>query len=48
MALVLITHDLVWSPKIADRVVVMNKGEIVETGTAGDIYHMPCTPIRAS
>ncbi len=39
MALVLITHDLGVVAEIADRVVVMNSGEIVETGTARDIYH---------
>ena len=39
MALVLITHDLGVVAEIADRVVVMNGGEIVETGTARDIYH---------
>ena len=39
MALVLITHDLGVVAEIADRVVVMNGGEIVETGSARDIYH---------
>jgi peptide/nickel transport system ATP-binding protein len=41
MALVLITHDLGVVAEIADRVVVMNRGEIVETGTARDVYHAP-------
>jgi peptide/nickel transport system ATP-binding protein len=41
MALVLITHDLGVVAEIADRVVVMNRGEIVETGTARDVYHSP-------
>jgi peptide/nickel transport system ATP-binding protein len=44
MALVLITHDLGVVAEIADRVVVMNKGEIVETGTARDVYHTPQHP----
>jgi peptide/nickel transport system ATP-binding protein len=41
MALVLITHDLGVVAEIADRVVVMNSGEIVETGTVRDVYHRP-------
>jgi peptide/nickel transport system ATP-binding protein len=41
MALVLITHDLGVVAEIADRVVVMNKGEIVETGSVRDVYHAP-------
>lgn len=41
MALVLITHDLGVVAEIADRVVVMNKGEIVETGSVRDVYHQP-------
>ena len=39
MGLVLITHDLGVVAEVADRVVVMNAGEIVETGTPSEIYH---------
>lgn len=38
MGLLLITHDLGVVAEVADRVVVMNAGEIVETGTAAQIY----------
>ncbi|NGP18989.1 ABC transporter ATP-binding protein [Devosia aurantiaca] len=44
MGLVLITHDLGVVAEIADRVVVMNKGEIVETGTVREVYHAPKHP----
>ncbi|MCD7059720.1 ABC transporter ATP-binding protein [Pelagibacterium xiamenense] len=41
MGLLLITHDLGVVAEIADRVVVMNAGEIVEEGTAHEVYHNP-------
>ncbi|MGJ8609635.1 MAG: ABC transporter ATP-binding protein [Octadecabacter sp.] len=44
MGLLLITHDLGVVAEVADRVVVMNSGEIVETGTARDVYHNPHHP----
>lgn len=44
MAMVLITHDLGVVAEIADRVVVMNKGVIVETGTPREVYHAPKHP----
>jgi peptide/nickel transport system ATP-binding protein len=44
MGLVLITHNLGVVAEIADRVVVMNGGEIVEQGTAHDVYHHPRHP----
>ena len=44
MGLLLITHDLGVVAEVADRVVVMNAGEIVETGSARDVYHNPHHP----
>ncbi|WMT90392.1 ABC transporter ATP-binding protein [Pelagibacterium sp. H642] len=44
MGLVLITHDLGVVAEIADRVIVMNEGEIVERGTAREVYHNPQHP----
>lgn len=44
MGLLLITHDLGVVAEVADRVVVMKSGEIVETGTAREIYHNPSHP----
>lgn len=44
MGLLIITHDLGVVADIADRVVVINNGEIVETGSAADVYHNPTHP----
>jgi microcin C transport system ATP-binding protein len=41
MTILLITHDLGIINKIADRVAVMKCGEIVETGTARNIFKRP-------
>ena len=44
MALLFITHDLTIVRKIADRVCVMQHGEIVETGATGRIFEAPAHP----
>jgi peptide/nickel transport system ATP-binding protein len=44
MALLLITHDLGVVAEMADRVVVMNAGEMVETGGAAEVYRNPRHP----
>jgi microcin C transport system ATP-binding protein len=44
MAMLLITHDLGIVRKMADRVCVMNNGEIVERGATGDIFARPQHP----
>ncbi|RCS22240.1 ABC transporter ATP-binding protein [Phyllobacterium salinisoli] len=41
MALILITHDLEVAASMADRVIVMNRGEIVEAGVARDVFTSP-------
>jgi ABC-type microcin C transport system duplicated ATPase subunit YejF len=43
MAIVLITHDLGVVRHFADRVTVMRRGEVMETGTIGDIFDRPQT-----
>lgn len=44
MGVLIITHDLGVVAEIADRVVVMEKGELVETGTVREVYKNPTHP----
>jgi peptide/nickel transport system ATP-binding protein len=44
MSVIYITHDLALVAEIADKVVVMYKGEIVEAGEAKDIFLKPQHP----
>jgi peptide/nickel transport system ATP-binding protein len=44
MALILITHDLGIVARMADRVVVMYAGQVVETGTAREVFAAPTHP----
>ncbi|MDT1060820.1 ABC transporter ATP-binding protein [Paracoccus sp. CPCC 101403] len=44
MGVLIITHDLGVVAEIADRVVVMNAGVVVEAGTAADVYANPRHP----
>ncbi len=43
-SIMLITHDLGVIARMADYVVVMYAGRVVEKGTADDIFHNPCHP----
>ena len=47
MAIVLITHDLGVVAEMADRVVVMYAGQVVETGGVDDIFARPRMPYTA-
>ena len=44
MSLILITHDLALVAEAADRIIVMYAGQIVEEGTAKDIFREPIHP----
>ncbi|MDV3251096.1 ABC transporter ATP-binding protein [Devosia sp. BK] len=44
MAIVFITHDLGVVAEMADRVVVMYAGQVVETGTVAEIFSKPLMP----
>jgi len=44
MALLLITHDLTIVRKMADRVLVMTEGQIVERGQTADVFGSPQHP----
>jgi oligopeptide/dipeptide ABC transporter ATP-binding protein len=46
-AAIWITHDLGLVAEIADRVVVMYAGRVVETGTVDDIFNSPKHPYTA-
>jgi peptide/nickel transport system ATP-binding protein/oligopeptide transport system ATP-binding protein len=47
MAIVFITHDLGVVAEMADRVVVMYAGQVVETGTIREIFSKPLMPYTA-
>ena len=40
-AIALITHDMGVVARMCDRIIVMRHGEVVETGTADDIFYAP-------
>lgn len=44
MSMIFITHDLALVAEIADRVLVMKKGEILEKGTSKEIFSNPQHP----
>ncbi|AVO37504.1 ABC transporter ATP-binding protein [Pukyongiella litopenaei] len=44
MAMILITHDLGVVARVADKVAVMYAGELVETGSATDVFNAPMHP----
>jgi oligopeptide/dipeptide ABC transporter ATP-binding protein len=44
MAVLLVTHDLGVVAEVADRVVVMYAGQVVETGTAAEVFTSPVHP----
>ncbi len=44
---VMVSHDQEEALTMADRVVVMEKGKIVQVGAPEDIYHHPATPFVA-
>ena len=44
LAMVLITHDLAVAARVAERVVVMHAGRIVEEGTVAEVMRAPRSP----
>lgn len=44
MAMILVTHDLAQVASLADRVIVMYGGRIVEVGAVNDVFHRPQHP----
>jgi len=46
MSTILITHDLGLAATYCDDIVVMEKGHVVETATARDVFTAPLIPIR--
>ncbi len=44
MAMIFISHDLSVIREVADKILVMKKGEVVESGSAAAIFHSPQHP----
>ena len=44
MSIILITHDLAVVAELSDRVIMMYAGEVVESGTAEEIFYAPHHP----
>ncbi len=41
---IFVTHDQEEALEVADRIVVMNKGQVEQVGTPGDVYNLPASP----
>jgi ABC-type glutathione transport system ATPase component len=44
-AYVLVTHDLALARQLADRVAILDRGQIVEVGTVEQVFRQPVSPI---
>lgn len=44
MTMVVVTHEMGFAKEVADRVVFMDEGKIIETGTPEDIFSSPESP----
>jgi len=44
---IMVSHDQEEALTMADRVVVIEKGQVVQVGSPEDIYHLPATPFVA-
>ncbi|SEO11425.1 thiamine transport system ATP-binding protein [Halorientalis persicus] len=42
-----VTHDRTTARALADRIVVMNDGQVVQTGTPEDVFERPASPLVA-
>jgi len=45
---IMVTHDQEEALTMADRILVMNQGQLIQDGTPEQIYHTPATPFVAS
>ena len=44
-AMVVVTHELPFALRVADRILLMDKGRIVEEGTPADVFGHPRSDI---
>ena len=44
MTMLIVTHELPFAERVADRILFMEDGRIVEEGTPGDVLHRPQAP----
>jgi polar amino acid transport system ATP-binding protein len=44
MTLLMVTHEMNFARKVADRVIFMHQGRVHESGTPGELFGNPQTP----
>ena len=42
MTMIVVTHEMGFARRVADRVVFMDQGKVIETGTPNDFFSAPC------
>ena len=44
MTMIIVTHEMGFARRVADRVVFMDQGQIIETASPGDFFDRPQSP----